>query len=116
MSRLIEATIVEVEIPDELGTRDGFIVVELATGERLRMRYGPDAKGVLPKKGQQITLRYRDFMTLQGAQPQPQFPPKTWDNRDPFGDFQSTYSKPEGVVLIVVCNIVFSMIGCFLDC
>ena len=120
MSRPIEATIVEVELPDEWGTRDGHIVVDFATGERLRMRYGPDAKGALPKIGQKITLSYEDFVTLQRAQPQPpsyhfdpqpEFPAKTWDNEDPFGDFQSTYSKPGGVVLIVVFNILVSMFG-----
>ncbi|MEE9353086.1 MAG: hypothetical protein V3U94_01540, partial [Candidatus Thorarchaeota archaeon] len=71
MSRPVEATIVEVEIPDELGTRDGFIVVELVTGERLRMRYGPDVKGAFPKMGRKITLGYDDVMTLQRAQLQP---------------------------------------------
>ena len=120
MSRPIEATIVEVEIPDELGTRDGFIIVELVTGERLRMRYGPDVKGSSPKMGQKITLGYDDVMTLKRAQPQPsaphidsrpQFPAKTWDNEDPFGSFEPTYSKPGGVVLIVVFNILFSMFG-----
>ncbi len=29
----------------------------------------------------------------------------------PFGDFQSTYSKPAGVVLIVVFNLLLSMFG-----
>ncbi len=120
MSRPIEATIVEVEIPDELGTRDGFIVVELVTGERLRMRYGPDVKGAFPKMGQKITLGYDDVMTLQREQSQPpaphidsqpQFPAKTWDNEDPFGSFEPTYSKPGGVVLIVVFNMLFSMFG-----
>ena len=120
MSRPIEATIVEVEIPDELGTRDGFIIVELVTGERLRMRYSPDVKGALPKLGQKITLGYDDVMTLQKAQPQspapyidsrPQFPVKTWDNEDPFGSFEPTYSKPGGVVLIVVFNMLVSMFG-----
>jgi hypothetical protein len=117
MSRPIEATIVEVELPDEWGTRDGHIVVDFATGERLRMRYGPDAKGALPKIGQKITLSYGDFVTLQRAQPQPPAPhidPQlqsadwTWD-KDPFGDLQSTYSKPGGVVLIVISNITISM-------
>jgi len=118
MSRPIEATIVEVELPDEWGTRDGHIVVDFATGERLRMRYGPDAKGALPKIGQRITLSYGDFVTLQRAQPQPPAPhidpqPQsadwTWDE-DPFGSFESTYSKPGGVVLIVVFNMVVSMV------
>ena len=122
MSRPIEATIVEVELPDEWGKRDGHIVVDLVTGERLRMRYGPDAKGALPEIGQKITLSYRDFMTLQRAQPQPPAPhidpqPQsdawTWDE-DPFGSFESTYSKPGGVVLIVVFNIVFSMVAILL--
>jgi hypothetical protein len=120
MSQPIDATIVEVELPDEVWNRDGLIVVELVTGERLGMRYGPDAKGALPEIGQKITLSYRDFMTLQRAQPQPpaphidlqpQFPAKTWDNKDPFGDFQSTYNKPAGVVLIVVFNLLLSMFG-----
>jgi hypothetical protein len=82
------------------------------------MRYGPDAKGALPQIGQKIALRYDDIMTLKQAQPpapysdpQPQFPAKTWDNEDPFGDFQSTYSKPAGVVLIVVFNLLLSMFG-----
>ncbi len=91
MSRPIDATIIEVELPDEVWNRNGYIVVELVTGERLRMRYGPDAKGALPKLGQKIALRYDDVMTLQRAQPQPpapysdpqpQFPAKTWDNED----------------------------------
>ncbi len=120
MSRSVDATIIEVELPDEVWKRDGFIIVELVTGERLRMQYGPDTKGALPKIGKKITLSYRDFMDLQRAQPQPpsyhfdpqpQFPAKTWDNEDPFGDFQSTYSKPGGVVLIVVFNILVSMFG-----
>ncbi len=133
MSRPIEATIVEVKIPDELGMRDGFIVIELATGERLRMRYSPDVKGALPKIGQEITLGYDEVMTLKNAgyeitspalrqqqlqQPpaphidsKPQFPAKTWDNEDPFGSFEPTYSKPGGVVLIVVFNMIFSMFG-----
>ncbi len=120
MSRPVEATIVEVEIPDELGTRDGFIVVELVTGERLRMRYGPDVKGAFPKMGQKITLGYDDVMTLQRAQlqppashidSQPHFPTKTCDNVDPFGSFEPAYSKPGGVVLIVVFNMLFSMFG-----
>ena len=122
MSRPIEATIVEVELPDEWGKRDGHIVVDLVTGERLRMRYGPDAKGALPEIGQKITLSYRDLMALQRAQPlppalhfdpRPRFPAKTWDE-DPFGSFESTYSKPGGVVLIVVFNIVFSMVAILL--
>ena len=120
MSRPIEATIVEVELPDELGTQDSHILVELVTGERLKTRYSPDAKGALPKIGQRITLGYNDFMTLQRAQPQPpaphinlqpQFPAKTWDNVDPFGSFESTYSKPGGVVLIVIFNILGSMLA-----
>ena len=120
MSRPIEATIVEVELPDEVWKRDGHIVVELVTGERLRMRYGPDAKGALPRIGQRIALGYDEVMTLQRAQSQPpspysnpplQFPTKTWDTEDPFGDFQSTYSKPGGVVLIVVFNLLLSMFG-----
>lgn len=119
MSRPIEATIVEVELPDEVWNRDGFIVVELVTGERLRMQYGPDAKGALPEIGQRITLGYDDVMTLQRAQPQApephispqsQSPGWTWD-QDPFGDLQSTYSKPGGVVLIVVFNLLLSMFG-----
>ncbi len=120
MSRPIDATIIEVELPDEVWNRDGLIVVELVTGERLRMKYGPDAKGTLPKIGQKITLSYRDLMALQRAQPlppaphfdsRPQFPAKTWDNEDPFGSFESTYNKPGGVVLIVVFNLVISMFG-----
>lgn len=120
MSRPIEATIVEVELPDEVWNQGGFIVVELVTGERLRMQYGPDAKGALPKMGQKITLGYDDVMTLKRAQPQPsahdfdsrpQFPVKTWDNEDPFGDLEPTYSKPGGVVLIVVFNMLFSVFG-----
>jgi len=119
MSRSIEATIIEIELPDEWGKRDGHIVIGLVTGERLRMRYGPDAKGALPKIGQRITLSYRDFMTLQRAQPQPPAPytnpqPQsdawTWDE-DPFQSPQSTYSKPGGVVLIVVFNILGSMLA-----
>ena len=122
MSRPIEATIVEVELPDEWGARDGHIVVDFATGERLRMRYGPDAKGALPKVGQKITLSYGDSVTLQRAQPQPPAPhidpqPQsadwTWDE-DPFGSFESTYSKPGGVVLIVIFNILFCMVGLIL--
>ncbi len=122
MSRPIEATIVEVELPDEWGARDGHIVVDFATGERLRMRYGPDAKGALPKVGQKITLSYGDFVTLQRAQPhppaphidpQPQSADWTWDE-DPFGSFESTYSKPGGVVLIVVFNIVLSLVAILL--
>ena len=122
MSRPIDVTIVEVELPDEWGTRDGLIIVELVTGERLGMRYGPDAKGALPKIGQEITLSYGDLMALQRAQPlppalhfdpRPRFPAKTWDE-DPFGSFESTYSKPGGVVLIVVFNILFSMVAILL--
>ena len=91
MSRPIDATIIEVELPDEVWNQGGHIVVELVTGERLRMRYGPDAKGALPQIGQKIALRYDDIMTLKQAQPQPpapysdpqpQFPAKTWDNED----------------------------------
>ena len=113
MSRPIDATVIEIELPDEVWNQGGHIVVELVTGERLRMRYGPDAKGALPQIGQKIALRYDDIMTLKQAQPQPQpqFPAKTWDNEDPFGDFQSTYSKPGGVVLIVVFNLLLSMFG-----
>ena len=122
MSRPVEATIIEVEQPDEVWNRDGFIVVELITGERLKMQYGPDAKGALPKIGQKITLSYEDFMTLQGAQPQPLAPdidPQsqsrgwTWDE-DPFGASQSTYSKPGGVVLIVVFNLLLFLVSLFL--